>query len=218
MIQYKNSNYKNLGLLNYPVLQASDILLYDSDFVAIGHDQRQHLELSRKIAKNINRRVGKNIFKIPVPLINKNVNLVRGLQSNSKMSKSSPNLNDTIFLLDTFEEIEYKINKAKTDCTDIIEYDEIKKPELSNMLKIYSTLANKTINEITLLFQNKNYKFFKEKLTDMLIFRLKFFRKNVCLIKNESYKLKNFMHANNIIAKKIAKKNLLKIYKYTNLI
>jgi tryptophanyl-tRNA synthetase len=218
MIQYKNSTYKNLSLLNYPVLQTADILLYNSNYVLIGNDQRQHLELARKIAKAVNRMYKKNIFNIPIPLINRNIGTVKGLQSNLKMSKSGADITDTIFLADTFDEIEHKIIKAKTDSEDMIYFDEKNKPKLSNLLNIYASLCNKNIHEVSLKFKHKSYETFKRKLADEIIFKFKVLRANAELLKKNYDGVKDFLETSRVTCQKIAKKNLIKLYSLLNLV
>ncbi len=151
MIQFKEKALKqgdniSVGLLDYPVLMAADILLYDSDLVPVGEDQKQHLELARDIAQSrINSRFGKEnepIFKIPKPLIMQEGAKIMSLaDGNNKMSKSDPNESSRIGLLDPPDLIAKKIKRAKTDSQFGLEFDNPNRPEASNLLTIYSIIS-----------------------------------------------------------------------------
>ncbi len=152
MIQFKEKALKqgdnvSVGLLDYPILMAADILLYDADLVPVGEDQKQHLELARDIAQQrINARFGKegsSVLKIPKPLISKEGARIMSLTDGSKkMSKSDPNENSRISLLDSPELITKKIKKAKTDSFMGLEFDNSDRPEADNLLTIYSLLSD----------------------------------------------------------------------------
>ena len=151
MIQFKEKAVKqgdnvSVGLLNYPVLMAADILLYDADLVPVGEDQKQHLELARNIAQQrINSRFGseeKPILKVPEPLIIKEGARVMSLtDGTAKMSKSDPNEGSRINLLDPPELIVKKIKRAKTDPMIGLEFDNPERPEASNLLNIYAIVS-----------------------------------------------------------------------------
>ncbi len=151
MIQFKEKSIKqgdnvSIGLLDYPVLMSADILLYDADLVPVGEDQKQHLELARDIAQNrINSRFGtkKNpILKVPQSLILKEGAKIMSLtEGNSKMSKSDPNENSRITLLDSPDLIAKKIKRAKTDAEVGLEFDNPNRPEANNLLTLYSILS-----------------------------------------------------------------------------
>ncbi|EPZ69714.1 tryptophanyl-tRNA synthetase [Helicobacter pylori UM038] len=177
MTQFKDKSLKNpksvnVGLFNYPILMASDILLYQSDLVPVGEDQKQHLELTRNIAEKFNRDFG-NCFKVPEPLIAKVGARVMGLDDPKvKMSKSHQGANHAIFLLDEPDIIVRKIKKAATDSTGVIAFDE-KREGVFNLLNIYMLLSNESPENIEERFKNKGYGDFKKELAEVVIQALK---------------------------------------------
>ncbi|GAA7236492.1 tryptophan--tRNA ligase [Helicobacter pylori] len=177
MTQFKDKSLKNpksvnVGLFNYPILMASDILLYQSDLVPVGEDQKQHLELTRNIAEKFNRDFG-NCFKVPEPLIAKVGARVMGLDDPKvKMSKSHQGANHAIFLLDEPDIIVKKIKKAATDSMGVIAFDE-KREGIFNLLNIYMLLSNESPEKIEKRFKNKGYGDFKKELAEVMIQALK---------------------------------------------
>ncbi|WRD98851.1 tryptophan--tRNA ligase [Helicobacter pylori] len=177
MTQFKDKSLKNpksvnVGLFNYPILMASDILLYQSDLVPVGEDQKQHLELTRNIAEKFNRDFG-NCFKVPEPLIAKVGARVMGLDDPKvKMSKSHQGANHAIFLLDEPDIIVKKIKKAATDSMGVIAFDE-KREGVFNLLNIYMLLSNESLENIEERFKNKGYGDFKKELAEVVIQALK---------------------------------------------
>ncbi|GAA7068640.1 tryptophan--tRNA ligase [Helicobacter pylori] len=177
MTQFKDKSLKNpksvnVGLFNYPILMASDILLYQSDLVPVGEDQKQHLELTRNIAEKFNRDFG-SCFKVPEPLIAKVGARVMGLDDPKvKMSKSHKGANHAIFLLDEPDIIVRKIKKAATDSTGVIAFDE-KREGVFNLLNIYMLLSNESPENIEERFKNKGYGDFKKELAEVVIQALK---------------------------------------------
>ncbi|NHA83427.1 tryptophan--tRNA ligase [Helicobacter pylori] len=177
MTQFKDKSLKNpksvnVGLFNYPILMASDILLYQSDLVPVGEDQKQHLELTRNIAEKFNRDFG-NCFKVPEPLIAKVGARVMGLDDPKvKMSKSHQGANHAIFLLDEPDIIVKKIKKAATDSMGVIAFDE-KREGVFNLLNIYMLLSNESPENIEERFKNKGYGDFKKELAEVMIQALK---------------------------------------------
>ncbi|MGL2849520.1 tryptophan--tRNA ligase [Helicobacter pylori] len=177
MTQFKDKSLKNpksvnVGLFNYPILMASDILLYQSDLVPVGEDQKQHLELTRNIAEKFNRDFG-NCFKVPEPLIAKVGARVMGLDDPKvKMSKSHQGANHAIFLLDEPDIIVKKIKKAATDSAGVIAFDE-KREGVFNLLNIYMLLSNESPEKIEERFKNKGYGDFKKELAEVVIQSLK---------------------------------------------
>ncbi|MCQ2682770.1 tryptophan--tRNA ligase [Helicobacter pylori] len=177
MTQFKDKSLKNpksvnVGLFNYPILMASDILLYQSDLVPVGEDQKQHLELTRNIAEKFNRDFG-NCFKVPEPLIAKVGARVMGLDDPKvKMSKSHQGANHAIFLLDEPDIIVKKIKKAATDSMGVIAFDE-KRESVFNLLNIYMLLSNESPEKIEERFKNKGYGDFKKELAEVMIQALK---------------------------------------------
>ncbi|MGW9018686.1 tryptophan--tRNA ligase [Priestia megaterium] len=149
------------GLLTYPPLMAADILLYNTDLVPVGEDQKQHLELTRDLAERFNKKYN-DIFTIPEVRIPKVGARVMSLQDpTKKMSKSDPNQKAFITLLDDVKTIEKKIKSAVTDSEGIVRYDKENKPGISNLLSIYSILANKSIEDIEAMYEGKGYGDFK---------------------------------------------------------
>lgn len=168
MTQYKDKAAKNqqrasVGLFAYPVLMAADILLYQTDLVPVGEDQTQHIELTRDLAKRLNNRFKKDIFKIPESFIPKMGARIKGLQDpTKKMSKSSTNKNDMIYLLDDQKTIIKKINKSVTDAENKIRFDIHEKPGISNLLTILSTLTQKSIETLEQEYADAQYGEFKK--------------------------------------------------------
>ncbi len=153
MIQFKEKAIKqgenvSIGLFDYPVLQAADILLYEPDLVPVGEDQKQHLELTRDIAARLNFQFGsedKPVLKVPEPLIRKAGARVMSLTDGTKkMSKSDPSDQSRIDLTDSPEAITKKIKRAKTDPERGLEFDNPERPECSNLLGLYQLLSNQT--------------------------------------------------------------------------
>lgn len=173
MTQFKEKSAQhkqniNVGLFDYPVLMAADILLYQTDIVPVGQDQKQHIELTKTLASRFNKIFG-NTFKIPKSLIKEEGKKIMGLDNPlKKMSKSAKSSLNYISLNDSPEEIEEKIKKAVTDSGKEIKKSE-QKPAISNLLNIYSLVSNKTIQEIEKMYQNKGYRKFKEDLSQLLI-------------------------------------------------
>ena len=133
----KHANNVNVGLFSYPVLMAADILLYQADYVPIGEDQKQHLELARNIAERFNS-VYSPTFTVPNPYIGKAGARVMSLQTpEKKMSKSDTNANGFISMLDTPDDIMRKFKRAVTDCEMAVKYDKVNKAGISNLLTIY---------------------------------------------------------------------------------
>lgn len=192
MTQFKDKSLKNqnfsAGLLTYPVLMASDILIYDVDYVPVGQDQKQHVELTRNIAERVNKKYKEEIFKIPTPLIIKNGAKIMDLvDPTKKMSKSTENQNGVIYLLDDEEVIRKKIMSAKTDSESIIKYDEENKPGISNLMTIYSVLENISIEAIEEKYKDANYGTFKKDVAESVIKNLKEIKTNYEeIIKNDS--------------------------------
>lgn len=174
MTQFKDKMAKQTqgvssALLTYPVLMAGDILLYNADYVPVGVDQKQHLEMARNLAERFNTRYS-DTFKMPEPLILKAGAKIMSLQDpTKKMSKSDPVEKATIFLLDNKDVIRKKILSAVTDSDGFIKYDVDNKPGISNLLTIYSVCKNITISEAENMFKDSNYGTFKQAVADAVI-------------------------------------------------
>lgn len=180
MIQFKEKAIKQgenvgVGLLDYPVLMAADILLYQADLVPVGEDQKQHLELTRDIVTRFNDKFPKPnqelVFKMPEPMIRKEGARVMSLiDGNSKMSKSDPSEMSRIHLLDDADAIAKKIKKCKTDAIRGLEFDNPDRPECHNLLSLYTILANKTKTEVIAECANmRGWGDFKPLLTETII-------------------------------------------------
>ncbi|MEI9908079.1 MAG: tryptophan--tRNA ligase [Actinomycetota bacterium] len=167
MTQFKDKSQKSgsdrtlVGLFTYPMLMAADILLYQADYVPVGEDQRQHVELTRDLAIRFNSRFG-NTFKVPEPFILKKVSKIYDLQEpTAKMSKSSSSVQGILEILDAPELNAKKIKSAVTDTGREIKFDEKEKPGISNLLTIHSALSGKSISELEIEFEGKGYGDFK---------------------------------------------------------
>ena len=182
MIQFKEKAIKqgenvSVGLLDYPVLMAADILLYDADKVPVGEDQKQHLELTRDIAARVNDKFGQKkepVLKIPNPLIRTEGARVMSLTDGTKkMSKSDPSEMSRISLLDSPDEIKKKIKRCKTDPIKGLVFDDPERPECHNLLSLYQILAGKTKQEVATECQDMGWGQFKPLLTEVTIEALK---------------------------------------------
>jgi tryptophanyl-tRNA synthetase len=173
MTQFKDKAGKDkesvsVGLYDYPVLMAADILLYNTDLVPVGEDQKQHVELSRALARRFNSQFG-NTFKIPEVIIRKESGRIMGLDDPSKkMSKSANSAANYIALLDAPKEAAKKIMRAVTDSGKEIKYNKDKKPAISNLLTIYSLLSGETIKELEKKYGGKGYGEFKKDLAQVV--------------------------------------------------
>jgi len=178
MTQFKDKKQKQTAgvssaLLTYPVLMAGDILLYNADYIPVGVDQKQHLELTRTLAERFNNRYSPT-FNIPEPLLVKNGSKVMSLTDpTKKMSKSDPNEKSCIYLTDPENVIRKKIGSAVTDSETCVKYDVENKPGISNLLTILSACTNKPINELEEEFKDSNYGTFKKAVADAVVELLK---------------------------------------------
>lgn len=166
----QNKNSINMALMDYPVLMASDILLYNADVVPVGADQKQHLELARDLATRFNNKFSPT-FTVPEPYIpsnNKGGKIMSLVDGSVKMSKSDENENAYISLSDNADTIRRKIKRATTDSDTVIKYSADKK-EISNLLTIYSLFTDTTIAKAEKYFANSNYGQFKQELADAII-------------------------------------------------
>ena len=178
MIQYKEKAKKQgenvgVGLFDYPVLMAADILLYQTDLVPVGEDQRQHLELTRDIARRFNDQFCKRkrrVFRDPNAMIVKEGARVMSLQDGTnKMSKSAENDNSRINLLDKPDIIARKIKKCKTDQFEGLEWDNPERPECTNLLNIYQAVSGKSREDILSEVQDMSWGQFKPVLADAVV-------------------------------------------------
>ncbi|MGF7431738.1 tryptophan--tRNA ligase [Thermoanaerobacterium thermosaccharolyticum] len=168
----KGKETVSVGLFTYPDLMAADILLYDTNFVPVGNDQKQHLELTRDIAIRFNNRFGET-FVVPEPMILKTGSRIMSLtEPDKKMSKSSENQYSKINLLDEPSQIKKKIMRAVTDSENVIRYDPENKPGLSNLLTLYSSFTDISIEEAEARFKGQGYGTLKKELADVIVERL----------------------------------------------
>ena len=218
MTQYKEKSRRfedssiNSGLFTYPVLMAADILLYQADYVPVGEDQRQHLELSRDLAERFNNRYSET-FKIPEPLIKEQGARIMSLQDpESKMSKSDSNEDAYILLLDNSDSIRRKIKRAVTDSEGVVAYNDEQKG-LKNLINIYSSFTNEDSDAIVARYEGKGYGVIKNDLAELVAEGLKPIQdryKN--LISNKDY-LEKVYKAGAEKAEYQAQKTLRKVYK-----
>jgi len=178
MTQFKDKSQKggtdrtNVGLFTYPILQAADILLYQADFVPVGEDQRQHIELTRDLGQRFNSKY-KEIFNIPQAQIIKSLAKINDLQDpTAKMSKSAASMSGVIELLDAPEITLKKFKSSVTDDGKEVKFDEKGKPGISNLLTIHSALSGKSIQEIETEFAGKGYGDFKSAVAEVVIAEL----------------------------------------------
>jgi tryptophanyl-tRNA synthetase len=178
MTQFKDKSQKggtdrtNVGLFTYPILQAADILLYQADFVPVGEDQRQHIELTRDLGQRFNSKYNE-IFNIPQAQIIKSLAKINDLQDpTAKMSKSAASMSGVIELLDAPEITLKKFKSSVTDDGKEVKFDEKGKPGISNLLTIHSALSGKSIQEIETEFAGKGYGDFKSAVAEVVIAEL----------------------------------------------
>jgi tryptophanyl-tRNA synthetase len=162
----KNNEAISVGLFTYPDLMAADILMYDADIVPVGIDQKQHVELARNIAERFNNRYGET-FKVPEPIIPNEGAKIYDLQNpTKKMSKTEENDKGCIILLEDITSARKKIMSAVTDSENKVKYDPLNKPGISNLMVIYSSLKDISLDEVEHEFNNQNYGYFKGKVAD----------------------------------------------------
>ena len=218
MIQFKDKSKKqkeltSVGLFNYPALMAADILLYDTDLVPVGEDQKQHIELIRDTADRFNNIYKEEIFKLPKPMIDKQSARIMSLKNpNSKMSKSDKDPLGTINLLDTESEIEKKVKQAVTDSGRKISYRD-DKPAISNLLIIYSKFSGKSISEIEVEYKGRSYAEFKNNLSQVLISGLKPIQEKYYKIRKDKSYLEKALDNGRDYCLEISRKKINKVRK-----
>jgi tryptophanyl-tRNA synthetase len=211
----KDKEKASVGLYSYPVLMAADILLYDATHVPVGNDQKQHLELCRDIAQKFNSDFEiENFLQVPEPLIQKQFSRIMSLKDGSKkMSKSEPSDLSRINLTDDSDLIVNKIKKAKTDPLPIPSRinDLENRLEAKNLLGIYSSLTNSTLEKSLEIFAGKNFSEFKEKLSEVLVYKIKPISSEIKKLLNDKPFLDNTLLEGVERADKIASKKIKKI-------
>lgn len=220
MIQFKEKAVRqgenvNTGLLDYPVLMAADILLYDADKVPVGEDQKQHLELTRDIVNRINHQFGdpkKPILKLPEPLIRQEGARVMSLTDGTKkMSKSDPSDLSRINLLDSPDEIQKKIKRCKTDPIKGLEFDNSERPECNNLLTLYTILSGKTKAAVAAECQDMGWGQFKPLLTEVMIESLKPIQEKYQAVMADKSYLESVLREGRQQAEAIANATLLRV-------
>ena len=217
MTQYKEKSQKseanlNAGLFTYPVLMAADILLYQTDSVPVGEDQKQHLELARDIADRFNHRYSPT-FTVPEPMISKFGARIMSLQEpTKKMSKSDSDVNSFILLLDDDATIKRKIKRAVTDSLGIVNYSD-EQPGVKNLLTIYSKFSGKSIEQLVKDYEGKGYGDFKNDLAEVVADGLRPIREKAQELLNNKEELEEIYTRGAEKAEKIARKTLRKVYK-----
>jgi tryptophanyl-tRNA synthetase len=217
MTQFKDKSSKqsdniNAGLFTYPVLMACDILLYQTDLVPVGSDQKQHIELTRDVADRFNNRYS-DTFVIPKPYIPKVGAKIMSLQEpEKKMSKSDANDNANIYLLDSPEVIKKKFKRAVTDSVGVVQLSD-EQPGVKNLITIYSVCKEITAEEVVEEFKDQGYGVFKEAVADAVIETLKPIQdKFHALMSDKSYLEEVYKDGANR-AERVARKTLRKMYK-----
>ena len=212
----KDKEKASIGLYSYPVLMASDILLYDATHVPVGEDQKQHLELCRDIAQKFNNDFEvENFLQVPEPLIQKEFSRIMSLKDGSKkMSKSELSDLSRINLTDSSDEIINKIKKAKTDPMPMpTNKDELnKRPEAKNLIGIYSSLTGLTLEKSINEFSERNFSEFKEKLSQVLVEKISPISKEISKLLAEESFLDSILFEGSEKANKIASKKMKKIH------
>jgi len=221
MTQYKDKKQKQVegvssALFTYPVLMAADILLYDADFVPVGEDQAQHLEITRDLANRFNNRFGET-FTAPEGLVVKTGARIKDLQNPLiKMDKSAPNPKGCIYLLEPISSVKKKIISAVTDNLGEVKYNVKKQPGIANLMTIYSSLTNLSFKEIEKKYAGKGYGEFKKDLAEIVAKEIEGVQKRYNELINSEY-LKNLLEKGKIEASKIASKKINKVYKKVGL-
>jgi tryptophanyl-tRNA synthetase len=212
----KDKEKASIGLYSYPVLMASDILLYDASHVPVGDDQKQHLELCRDIAQKFNNDFETtDFFKIPEPLIQKEFSRIMSLKDGlKKMSKSELSDLSRINLTDKEDQIVNKIKKAKTDALPIpSSIEELKeRPEAKNLLSIFSSISDITLEKSIQEFSGKTFSHFKESLTQILVEKITPISNEIEKLLNEKDYLNEILSEGCKIANKTASKKIEKLH------
>jgi len=224
MTQFKDKSQKggadrtNVGLFTYPILQAADILLYQADFVPVGEDQRQHIELTRDLGQRFNSKY-KEIFNIPQAQIIKSLAKINDLQDpTAKMSKSAASMSGVIELLDAPEITLKKFKSSVTDDGKEVKFDEKGKPGISNLLTVHSALSGKSIQEIENEFAGKGYGDFKSAVAEVVIAELEPIRERTKQLMDDPAELVTLLSTGANKANEVASNTLKEVYAAIGLI
>ena len=220
MTQFKDKAGKNkenvsVGLFTYPVLMASDIMIYKATHVPVGEDQKQHLELARDIVQKFNNDFKKNVFPMPEPIIMKSAARIMSLRDGTKkMSKSDISEYSRIMLTDSDDEISKKIKKAKTDAmplpNSLKELENM--PEATNLLTIYAACEDENFELVFNRYQGKNFSALKKDLIDIVINKLSPIRDEMIKLTSDEDYLQKILQSGSLDAKKIATEVLKEVY------
>jgi len=224
MTQFKDKSQKggadrtNVGLFTYPILQAADILLYQADFVPVGEDQRQHIELTRDLGQRFNSKY-KEIFNIPQAQIIKSLAKINDLQEpTAKMSKSAASMSGVIELLDAPEVTLKKFKSSVTDDGKEVKFDEKSKPGISNLLTIHSALSGKSIEVIENEFAGKGYGDFKSAVAEVVIAEIEPIRDRTKQLMDDPAELLSLLSTGAKKANEVASNTLKEVYAAIGLI
>lgn len=222
MTQYKDKTSKissneaiPSGIFLYPTLMAADILLYDADYIPVGIDQKQHVELTRDLAIRFNNRYSET-FIVPEPITPKTGEKINSLSSPDKKMSKSESEKGTIYLLEDLNITRKKIMSAVTDCDNTIQYDRENKPGISNLLTILSALTGKTIDALVLEYQGVGYGTFKKDVADIVCNELAQLQQRVKEIQ-ESHIIDKILEEGAKKASYLARKKLSKVYRKVGL-
>ena len=221
MTQFKDKSKQsvntNVGLYSYPILMASDILLYQADLVPVGADQKQHIELARNLAVRFNSKYSET-FKIPEPYIPKDMSRIMSLQNpENKMSKSDQNLNNIISLLDTPDIINNKIKRAVTDSNSEI-LPSGNSQSIMNLLTIFSGFTNKNIDKLEKEYAGHKYSMLKKDLSAVVIEKLSKIQDEYYKIISDKQFLLDVLKESSIQASRKANKTISKVYRKIGLV
>ncbi|WP_285113942.1 tryptophan--tRNA ligase [Leifsonia sp. fls2-241-R2A-40a] len=218
MTQFKDKSQKqgadatSVGLFAYPVLMAADILLYDTEIVPVGDDQRQHVELTRDLAERFNSRFGQT-FVVPQAMILKDSARIYDLQNpESKMSKSADSGAGIVWMLDEPDVTRKKIMRAVTDTDGVVSFDRAGKPGISNLLSIFSALSGRSIESVELEFEGKGYGDFKKALVEVVVDEFAPIRQRALDLLADPAELDRILAVNADRASEVAEATLAKAY------
>ncbi len=218
MTQFKDKSAKDgegaasVGLFTYPVLMAADVLLYRPEYVPVGEDQRQHLELTRDLAQRFNHRY-KKTFRLPEPYILKATAKIMDLQNPAiKMSKSNSSVGGIVEMLDEPKVSAKKIRSAVTDSGSEIRFDPEEKPGIANLLTIYSALADRSIEDLVTSYDGQGYGALKGDLADVVVDFVTPFRNRTLELLDDRAELQRVLRAGAETAGAVARRTLADVY------
>lgn len=216
MTQFKdksqNNERPNSALLTYPVLMAADILLYDTTVVPVGHDQKQHLELTRNIAQKLNFHFEKELFVVPEPKILEVGSKIYSLtEPTKKMSKSDPNPKSYISIMDEPKVILKKIKSSKTDSLNEINLDKENQPGVYNLLQIYAAIKEISLDSALEFFKGNNYGFLKETVANSIIEELVPLQNEIKKILKSPEEINSVLSQGKDYAQNLASKKILEV-------